>query len=204
MPGSKKTPTAKTARRDAGRPRGKKLDAVILRCALEELAVHGLEGLSVERIAEAAEVNKTTIYRKWATREALVAATLAHVHGDIVRVGDVDTGRLEEDFFVVGQAIAGLVSSPSGQALIRVAFAQTPQAELSQLAKAQLADPQMAAFVGRAVARGEWDLEQDPAVVFSLFVGGLLHRKMMEGADIDDAYLRQTISILIRGVRPRT
>lgn len=195
---------AKTSRRDAGRPRGKKLDAVILRCALEELAAHGLEGLSIERIAEAAEVNKTTVYRKWATREALVAATLAHVHGDILRAGDVDTGRLEEDFFVVGQAIAGLISSPSGQALIRVAFAQTPQGDLSAMAKAELADPQMAAFVGRAVQRGEWDLEQDPTVVFSLFVGGLLHRKIMEGQDVDDAYLRRAITVLLMGVRPRT
>jgi len=39
----------------------------------------GLEGLSVERIARGAGLDKTSVYRRWPTREALVAAALEGV-----------------------------------------------------------------------------------------------------------------------------
>ena len=61
-------------RRDAGRARGGEpiVDA-ILEHTLADLARAGIDGLSIDRIARAAAVNKTTIYRRWPTREGLVA-----------------------------------------------------------------------------------------------------------------------------------
>ncbi len=80
-------------RRDAGRPRGEAVTEAVMLCTLDELASHGLSDLSVERIADAAEVNKTTIYRRWPTREALVAGALEYVMLDLDdRL--VDTGSL--------------------------------------------------------------------------------------------------------------
>lgn len=51
----------------------------ILEHTLADLSRAGLDGLSIDRIARAAAVNKTTIYRRWPTRDALVAAALGRI-----------------------------------------------------------------------------------------------------------------------------
>jgi AcrR family transcriptional regulator len=57
----------------AGRPRDPVIDQAILRAALELFIEHGTGGASIEKIAKRAGVAKTTIYRRWASREALLA-----------------------------------------------------------------------------------------------------------------------------------
>ena len=54
----------KKPRRDAGRPRGEPIEAVVLARTLEELVEHGVDGASIDRIARAASVNKTSVYRQ--------------------------------------------------------------------------------------------------------------------------------------------
>lgn len=56
------------ARRDAGRPRGRPVVDAVLDAVVAELAEHGPDGLSVERVARRAEVNRTTVYRRWSGR----------------------------------------------------------------------------------------------------------------------------------------
>ncbi|RZA08715.1 MAG: TetR/AcrR family transcriptional regulator [Proteobacteria bacterium] len=49
----------------------------ILRHALRELTARGGGGFRVENVAKAAEVNKTTIYRRWPTKDQLIRAALS-------------------------------------------------------------------------------------------------------------------------------
>ena len=55
---------ATRGRRDAGRARGEPIVDSILEHTLADLSRAGLDGLSIDRIARAAAVNKTTIYRR--------------------------------------------------------------------------------------------------------------------------------------------
>lgn len=59
-----------------GRPRSQKSHRAILDATLELLAEQGFDGLSIEGVADRAGVGKTTIYRRWANKEALVSAAL--------------------------------------------------------------------------------------------------------------------------------
>lgn len=61
---------ATTAR---GRPRDPALDTAILTAALELFMAHGIAGMSIEQVAKRAGVGKPTIYRRWSTKERLVA-----------------------------------------------------------------------------------------------------------------------------------
>ena len=56
-----------------GRPRSVEADAAILDATLELIDETGLTGLSVESVAARAGVGKATIYRRWPSKEALVA-----------------------------------------------------------------------------------------------------------------------------------
>lgn len=59
-----------------GRPRDSAADAAILRAGLELFIDLGIEGTSMEQIAKNAGVGKPTIYRRWTTKEELIAAAM--------------------------------------------------------------------------------------------------------------------------------
>jgi len=193
-------------RRDAGRSRGAPIQEAVLSSALEDLAAHGMEGLSVERIAQAADVNKTSIYRRWATREALVAAALERVH-DEISMHVADQGSLRADLVALGEAVASLAREPRGRALIRAAFSATGAPELVALAArkvetAALEAPALA-LVQRARARGEWRDDAAPDAVLAMLVGAILHRVMLEHAPPSKKWLTSVVNILVLGTAPR-
>lgn len=110
------------ARRRGARLAGA-LSRVAFRARRRTARYQGLDGLRVERIAEAAAVNKTTVYRRWPTREALVTAALERVAEDL-SAQIPDTGALTTDRVAVALAVAALLSRPEGAALARAASTQ--------------------------------------------------------------------------------
>jgi len=194
----------RTKRRDAGRPRGAAVEAAILGHVLEELAAHGLDGISVERVATAAEVNKTTVYRRYGTREGLVAAALDSVRLDI-EAKVTDTGSLRGDLRVVAGLVAELLASTAGRALAQAAFAKASAPALAAAAQKRLEEQTSApivALVERAISRGQWRPSADPQAAFAMLVGAMLHRTFLEGEVVDAAYIDQILAILSAGLQP--
>jgi AcrR family transcriptional regulator len=64
-----------------GRPRSPAADKAILCAALRLFIEQGVDGASVEQIAENAGVARTTIYRRWSSKEALLAEAIAVARG---------------------------------------------------------------------------------------------------------------------------
>jgi AcrR family transcriptional regulator len=85
------------------------VEAVVLARTLEELVAHGIEGANVDRIARAAEVNKTSVYRRWPTKEALVAAALERV-ADRLGVELPDEGSLVSELRTLGRTVASFAA----------------------------------------------------------------------------------------------
>src|SRR5262249_21409879 len=67
---------SRNPRNAAGRPRSQVVDQAILRAALELFIEHGVAGASIEKIAKRAGVGKTSIYRRWSSRETLLAQAI--------------------------------------------------------------------------------------------------------------------------------
>jgi tRNA-modifying protein YgfZ len=189
-------------RRDAGRARGKPIEQVILAAALAELAEHGLEGLSVSRIAELSEVNKTTIYRRWSTREALVAAAL---EGALREAADAlhDTGSLRGDLRAMLDTVAERMASPGGRALVQAAMSDAATAAVAELGGDEAIRSQQAAvdLVARAAERGEWDPERHlPDAVFAMITGSVMHRVLLERQPITDAWAQTIVDVIVAGL----
>jgi len=64
-----------------GRPRSELADRAILAAALELFVEHGIDGTSIEQVAEVAGVARTTVYRRWTSKEALIAQAIAEARG---------------------------------------------------------------------------------------------------------------------------
>ena len=65
-----------TAKRGRGRPRREGADEEILDVARTMLAEGGYGALNVDAVAERAGVAKTTVYRRWPSKGALIAALI--------------------------------------------------------------------------------------------------------------------------------
>ncbi|MBP2475677.1 AcrR family transcriptional regulator [Crossiella equi] len=59
-----------------GRPRDPGNDAAILQAALDIFIEGGVEGTSIEQVARRAGVARLTVYRRWATKEELIAQAI--------------------------------------------------------------------------------------------------------------------------------
>lgn len=169
---------------------------------MDELAAFGLEGLSIPRIAMRTEVNKTSIYRRWATREALIEAALQAAleeHGEPVG----DRGSLRADVEAIVRMLAQRIATPAGRALARVALSDAAAEHFVPLSGAtlqqELADG--AAVVLRAVERGEWDVARHPPeAVFAMISGSLIHRVMLERQPVTDAWIRTVVDVVVAGL----
>jgi AcrR family transcriptional regulator len=80
-----------TVTRSRGRPRDPAADDAILRAGLDLFIERGIEGASIEQIAKRAGVGKLTVYRRWPTKEELIAAAIETLVAD-----EVDWPSVEE------------------------------------------------------------------------------------------------------------
>ena len=88
------------------RPGGRsaRVRAAALEATLAELAESGYPELTLARVASRAGVNKTTLYRRWGTREALVLDAMLELAGEGVKIPD--TGSLHGDLLAIARGSA--------------------------------------------------------------------------------------------------
>ena len=97
-----------------GRPRDPSRDGVIRAAIMRLLADVGYGALTMDAVAAEAGVGKATIYRRWRTKQDLVADTITELNGSTVT--PADTGSLENDLREVLYAIVDVINGPMGAA----------------------------------------------------------------------------------------
>ncbi|MGI5189888.1 TetR/AcrR family transcriptional regulator [Promicromonospora sp. CA-289599] len=103
-------------RRAPGRPRNTEADRAVLSAALDLIAEAGVEGVSIDQAAKRAGVARTTVYRRYATRDDLaVAALVANEAAVLVSFQVPDQPSLAD---LVTTWSAGL-SAPRSRVLLR-------------------------------------------------------------------------------------
>ena len=199
---------ATTAKRTAKRGSAKKRALVrgepvvrgILIATLEELASAGYRALRIEDVATRAGVNKTTVYRRWPTKEELVRAALLSVTDE--KIIPPDTGSLRGDLLALGRAVNEIQTSPVGQSLFHVFLAEGPDSELMAIARSLRAvqEAGLRAIVESAVARGELAPGTDPMLPCELLGAYLQHRMIAHRASVDEAQLARVVDVILLGV----
>ena len=82
-PSLRVTPNDRSPRaKGPGRPRSRAADEAILGAALKVFIESGVESASMEQIADDAGVARTTLYRRWSSKEALIAKAIASARGE--------------------------------------------------------------------------------------------------------------------------
>ncbi len=107
--------TAASAQPASLRRRGAVLERAILEAALEQLSTVGWNGLTMEGVAAGAQTGKAAVYRRWPSKEDLVADAL---QAGLPRLDEApDHGNVREDLLALCRLAREAMYSRPGFAL---------------------------------------------------------------------------------------
>ncbi|QMS91217.1 TetR/AcrR family transcriptional regulator [Nostoc edaphicum CCNP1411] len=189
----------------SGRPRSIHADQAILQATLDLLAEVGYESMSIEAIASRAGVGKTTIYRRYTSKEELVADAIESLRDDLV-IPDTDSFWGDMDILI--NNAAKKIDSPLGRqtlALIISTASSNPQfAEVYWTKYTKLRREAFSKILERAKSRGEIHKDADVELMIDLVSGSLYYALIFKPTtEPVEAYMRRTMNLLIKGVGSR-
>jgi AcrR family transcriptional regulator len=192
--------------RRPGRPRDAHRDEAILAAAIAILNAEGYAGLTIEGVAARAGVGRPTIYRRWASKPALVVAALAD--STRIAVPDVDTGSLRRDLVAMQRRQIALMNSPESRRITAGLVADlATDPELAHMYVGEYLAPRRAVVfrvLQRGVDRGELHPEADFAFVHDLLVGPLFMRAVVWGESLADDAAERTVDVVLAAFPPET
>ena len=189
MKAAKKAPGGKEADAStdsAPRPRGRTEEA-ILEATRELLAVGGVQGLTVEGVAARSGVAKTTIYRRYRSKDELALAVLVDMVDEVAAVRELGDTRAELVAFV-DNAVRILGSTLMGRVMQGLVSDLAADPELAQAFRERVVGRRLAEvrrLVGRGLERGDLRPDTDPELVNELLFGPVYYRLLLSGAPLD-------------------
>jgi AcrR family transcriptional regulator len=194
--------------RRTGRPRSATADAAILAATREALVELGWSKLTLGDVATRAGVAKTTLYRRWAGKNELVVDAVAELFDELELP---DSGSLATDIEGVVLQFAAILARPEAKSgLMAVVAEATRDDALRERIRESVVDRQKRLVLEgrtRAQARGELPPEPDPAtasrtadLVFDMVAGAVVHRTLVSGQPVDEAWVRGFTLVLLRGL----
>jgi AcrR family transcriptional regulator len=190
-----------------GRPRRAEVDESVLEAAVELLLTRGYGGLSPDEVAERAGVAKTTLYRRWPTKDHLALAVVNRLQdGDEI----TDTGNIRRDLADYLEKIAAALNrmrmagreagDPSAGTVAELVAAAARHADVGELERVMYARRNTLArsLLERARDRGELRPDLDIEVLFDQLAGALYYRVLITGSPVDRAYAERLVDTALR------
>ncbi len=163
-----------------GRPRDERIDNDILSAALDELAENGFARFSVEAVAMRAGVAKTSIYRRFPTRDDLVAGALNRLNDDLPL--NVPTGSVRRQLIMVLGGIRRRSPESQRGRILRHASAESGRdPALAELVHHRVLAPRrmvLRRIIESGIASGELKADIDLDAVIPVLVGPMLYLGM--------------------------
>jgi AcrR family transcriptional regulator len=171
------------SRNTLGRPRNPVVDQAIVRAALELFIEHGVAGASIEKIAKRAGVAKTSIYRRWSSREALLAQAIEVARDATGYTIDVIDHTAPRDFVRLLVEACEVIARPEIRKLMARLIGSVPDYPgLMQVYRETYYLPRRRAFVRaleRAQAAGLLAADIDFETIADMLIGALMYRLLI-------------------------
>jgi AcrR family transcriptional regulator len=170
-----------------GRPRSQTVDQAILQAALELFVEHGVAGASIEKIARRAGVAKTSIYRRWSTREALLAQAIEVFRNATGYTTDLLDRTPPRDFVKLLIEACEVIARPEIRKLMaRLVGSMPDYPMLIEVYRETYFLPRRLAFVRalqRVQAAGLLPRNMDLEILADMLSGALMYHLLMLPAD---------------------
>ena len=174
--------------------------AAVLAETYRQLTQSGISGLSIDEVSRVSGVSKTTIYRHWPSRSALLIDACS-------RLGNAhqppDTGTLRGDVHALVTNLAEQLQTAAWASVYpSIIDAAERDPEIAAM-QSELHKGFMAPFhtiVERAKDRGEIPAGKPAADLIAVIVGPLFYRRWFSKEEIDDRFAEATVDAAIKAV----
>lgn len=171
----------------------------ILDATRELLGEEGFGSLTVEGVAARAGVAKTTIYRRYRSRNDLALAVLLEMVGDVsTRPYVADTGT--EMTRLVDRTVELMSTSVMGRIMKGLVSEVAADPELAQVYRERVVSHRLAdvsALVEHGITRGELRADLDPEMVTDLLLGPIYYRFFLSGAAMGSGFGKRLVTTLL-------
>lgn len=182
------------------RPRSEDARRRVIEAAVETLLAAGVDGATIEEIADRSGVAKSTIYRHFGSREALVVEA---VRSCIVEHPTPDTGSLADDL----EELFGKYDQEENRAINRLfpmlLDERRRDPALHDVVEVVVAERQrpLRTVLKLAQLRGEIDPDLDLDTALAVLIGPLTYRRMVQDEEIDEAFIAAVLPGAIAALR---
>ncbi|MEU6881692.1 TetR/AcrR family transcriptional regulator [Streptomyces sp. NPDC046712] len=191
------------------RRRGPVLERAILEAALDQLSTVGWSGLTMEGVAVGAQTGKAAVYRRWPSKEDLVADAL---QAGLPTLDEApDHGSVREDLYQLCRRIREAMYSKPGFALrsvIHECDSETAE-RFHGLIVTGVIEPSTRLFrevVQRGIRRGDVRADATGDLLFDVIPAMMMYRSKMCASEWTDAEIAamidQIMVPLLRSPRP--
>jgi AcrR family transcriptional regulator len=176
---------------EARRPRAEVREEAILSATMKLLVEVGYDRLSIDGVAVLAHSSKTTIYRRWPDKAALVVAAITRHTTEELVIPD-DSLSLRDDLLALAGSMRDVLCAHDAALLIGLATAMRARPDLALTVHARLMDDKHAAcrlVVERAVERGELPSADSVDLLMEACSSMMFARICIGTQPVDDAFV---------------
>lgn len=184
-----------------GRPRSESVSRAILEAVLDLIAEHGsINAVSVEAVATRSGTSKATIYRRWSSREELIAAAVESIKAPPAH--DLPHESVRDDLVRIGKAIRTDVSAKERRILKCILVESDSNPELRQQQERLMTRRRQAGidvfryWVEQGVLRDDLDLDLAAAMLVSPILTVMVygHYPKLRSDDLVEQVVDQLLS----------
>lgn len=188
-----------------GRPRSAEVDRRLQRSALELFAEGGRAAASFDQVARRAGASRTAIYRRWSTRDELIASALRALRSESeAGLEDWAERPLEEILDLFVERAAAALDDVFARNLLRQLVALGPEgATITQAYLVGMFVPRREEFSAKirgAQDDGHIDPGLDPDLMQDLLAGALIQRLLLWGEYATETDPRAYVSAVLEAV----
>lgn len=188
------------SRRAPGRPRSEDARKAIFRSTLKLLQEVGFPELSIEAIAEHADVGKATVYRWWPNKAALVADAFSSSADSELRFPD--TGSVRSDVSTQMKHLVRILRGRRGRIVAALIGGGQSDPELIEAFRDRFMMPRRQEAYGilrRGITRGELPENLDLDLALDTLYGSLYMRFLIRQTGLTEEYVDEVIGLVMDG-----
>lgn len=181
-----------------GRPRSEAADRAIAKAAFGLLRDVGYQNLSIEAVASAAGVAKTTIYRRFSSKRELVVAALQSETAFPPPPEDLPTRDALRA--LINQGVGMLLRARAVRILATFLAEEEREPELLAAFRERIVEPRRAMLehiLEAGIKRGDVRRDVDIDLVGEIVLGSVIAHHVRTGALPDDAWAESLVSAVL-------
>jgi AcrR family transcriptional regulator len=185
-----------------GRPRDERIDTEVVSAVLNALRDGGYGAVTIDGIARKVKRARTSLYRRWPSKRALVAYAVLSAMGHNPAA---DTGALRGDLEAAVETLLNAFAGPLGQALAGLVADMAQDGDLAQIIRQEVLAARrksMREAFARARARGQVRPDVDVELALDMLTGPFYFRTLFGHAPITRRMTRDVVDYVLRVVAP--